>query len=447
MGSNVMPSYGFVGNLQAHRYRIMIDYLSTHDCKNILEIGTHKGHTASELIRSSKNKNISYYGVDVFLEGWSKKVELEEQSIKPDSKEFVENFLKQYSQNIFLFQGTSKERHADIEKLGIKFDLIWIDGGHSYSTLRDDFFMYKSLLTEDGVIFIDDYTTEFSYPPGNNIPLGIKPFVDDLIKFDQFDVRVHNEYVDEYRGHHYKIASVRKKPSLEVITLVTPNNRKLLNDFFLPTLPKDITDSNIYLVNGLDLEKNNWSMDVGQINESNKDILSRFNILMNKKTEFQRNYVANNMGKKIMFIDTDVVFFRPFKDEVLYYLETHDMVMQDNNDDLNGGVWAMNCNEKVLKLFNELYSEIFMNFKSWGLDRTFLDECGEQAIINSIIRKHIRENGLVVGKLPVTFYANHINSNRFPNNPPSECILFHATNTANLEEKYNILTSAMQILK
>ena len=65
------------------------------------------------------------------------------------------------------------------------------------------------------------------------------------------------------------------------------------------------------------------------------------------------------------------------------------MVLQDNNDDFNGGVWAMNCTEQVLKFFNELYSEIFMNFKSWGIDRTFLDECGEQAIINTMNTYHL----------------------------------------------------------
>lgn len=447
MEPNIITHSQFELNLCAHRYRIMLDYISTNFCTNILEIGTHKGNTGSSLILSSLNKNVNYYGIDVFSEGWSEKIEIEEQSIKPASKEQVEAYLKQYSPNVFLYQGTSKDKHADIEKLKIKFDLIWIDGGHSYATLRDDFFMYKSMLSENGVIFIDDYTTEFSYPPGNTIPLGIKPFVDDLIKFNQYDITIHNEYADIYRGHHYKIASVRKKPSLEVITVVTPNNTKLLNDFFLPTLPKDITDSYIYTVNGLDLEKNNWSMYAPHINDDNKEILSRFNILMNKKTEFQRNYVANNIGKRVMFIDTDVVFFRPFKDDILSYLESHDMILQDNNDDVNGGVWAMNCNEKVLKFFNELYSEIFMNFKSWGIDRTFLDECGEQFIINTIIRKHIKENGLVVGKLPITYYGNHIDSHRFPSNVPSNCVLFHATNTANLSEKHNLLAHALTILK
>lgn len=423
----------------------MLDYVSTNHCENILEIGTHRGDTGSELIKHSLNKNVNYYGVDVFNEGWSEKIEYEDQSIPPHSKEVVESYLNQYSQNVFLFPGTSKERHKDIESLGIKFDLIWIDGGHSYNTVRDDFFMYKSLLKEDGVIFFDDYTTEFSYPPGNKIPLGVKPFIDDLIKFNQYDIEIVNDYVDEYRGHMYRIAKLKKKKSLEVITLVTPNNTKLLNDFFLPTLPKDITDSVIYTVNGLDLEKNNWTMYTNRINDDNIEILGRFLTLMNKKTEFQRKYVHDNQGKRVMFIDTDVVFLRPFKDEVLSYLDEYDMVLQDNNLDYNGGVWAMYCNQKVLNFFNDLYSEIFMNYKSWIIDRTF--EFGEQEIINIVLKRHISEGKLKVGKLPVTYYGNHISGYKFPSNVPNNCVLFHATNTENLSHKYSLLLQAQEILK
>jgi predicted O-methyltransferase YrrM len=446
MEPNVISSeVPFLGDLLAHRYRIMVDYLSENFCENILEIGTHRGNTAIELIKNSKNKDVNYYGVDIFKEGWSREIEYEEQSIEPHSISEVQNYLNQVSKNVFLFSGKSKDKHKDIELKKIKFDLIFIDGGHSYNTVRDDFFMYINQLNEGGVIFFDDYTTEFSYPPDNPIPLGVKPFIDDLIMFGQYNVEIVNEYVDEYRGHLYRIAKVTKKKNLEIITITTPNNTKLLNDFFLPSLPKEITDITIYTVNGLELDKNNWNM--GILGDDTIEIMSRFITLMNKKTKFQRDFISNNIGKKIMFIDTDVIFFGDFRDDVLSLLDEYDMVMQDNNLDYNGGVWAMNCNQKVLNYFNELYSEIFMNYKGWILNRKREDNTSEQGIINIILKNYISEGKLKVGKLPHTFYGNHIQGYEFPNNIPQNCKLFHATGTSDLNKKYEMLQTAKEIIK
>ena len=61
MEPNIIKTSDFVGNLQAHRYRIMLDYMANNNCENILEIGTNRGTTASELIKHSRNKNVNYY--------------------------------------------------------------------------------------------------------------------------------------------------------------------------------------------------------------------------------------------------------------------------------------------------------------------------------------------------------------------------------------------------
>jgi predicted O-methyltransferase YrrM len=211
MEPNVIHTTNFIGSLKAHRYRSMLDYLSNINCENILEIGTHQGDTASELIKYSKNKNINYYGVDVFLEGWSEEIEKAEQSIKPNNLKTVEDKLKRITNNVYLFQGLSINVLPEIKKTGVKFDLIWIDGGHSYNTVKIDFENSIEMLIDGGVIFFDDYTTEPSYPPNNPIPLGVKPYIDDLIKENKYDIEILNDYVDEYRGHHYKIVRVKNK--------------------------------------------------------------------------------------------------------------------------------------------------------------------------------------------------------------------------------------------
>ena len=42
----------------------------------------------------------------------------------------------------------------------IKFDLILIDGGHSYKTVKSDFNFAKKLVTTNGAIFFDDYVNK-----------------------------------------------------------------------------------------------------------------------------------------------------------------------------------------------------------------------------------------------------------------------------------------------
>jgi len=208
---NIVRNTFFVGNLKAHRYRSMLEYLSNNDCDNILEVGTHKGHTGAELIRHSKNTNVNYYGVDVFLSGWSDIVEREEQSIKPDDIDTVRNFLSAYSINVYLYEGRSNDVLPVLKEKNLNFDLIWIDGGHSYETVKNDFVHSIDMLSDDGVIFFDDYTEEKSYPPNNPIPLGVKPFIDELISKNEYEITILNDYVDEYRGNLYRIVSLKRK--------------------------------------------------------------------------------------------------------------------------------------------------------------------------------------------------------------------------------------------
>ena len=51
----------------------------------------------------------------------------------------------------------------DIESVSMpnnKFDLILIDGGHSYKTVKSDFNFAKKLVTTNGAIFFDDYVNK-----------------------------------------------------------------------------------------------------------------------------------------------------------------------------------------------------------------------------------------------------------------------------------------------
>jgi predicted O-methyltransferase YrrM len=40
-----------------------------------------------------------------------------------------------------------------------KYDLIFIDGGHSYKTVKSDWELSSKLLSDQGVVFFDDFTS------------------------------------------------------------------------------------------------------------------------------------------------------------------------------------------------------------------------------------------------------------------------------------------------
>jgi len=194
--------------LHAQRYYPIIEYINKFYCENILEIGVCKGDTSIEMLNYSKNKNVKYYGVDLF-EDMEEHVFKNEVSIPANTMSEVESFLKSVSQNVKLFKGFSNKIFDEVKALNIKFDLIFIDGGHSYETVKSDFENYSELLNDNGIIFFDDYTEE----PG----FGIKQYVDELSKNKNFLVMIieSDKYTDLYRGYKFQTAVVRKRKNDE----------------------------------------------------------------------------------------------------------------------------------------------------------------------------------------------------------------------------------------
>ena len=55
------------------------------------------------------------------------------------------------------FPTTSENAAAIFNKLGIRFDLIYIDAAHEYEPAKRDISLYYDLLEEDGLLIGDDY--------------------------------------------------------------------------------------------------------------------------------------------------------------------------------------------------------------------------------------------------------------------------------------------------
>lgn len=154
--------------LQRIKFKLGIDrksfvlrHIKENKCTNILEIGVFNGNFALRMISTASQfkgpRTINYSGVDIFKLNFSNKIKLNEIALTPDKKSDVQKCLELTGANINLFEGFS-----DIilpQLVGVElFDLIIIDGGHSYDTVKSDFLNSAKLLRDQGCIIFDDYT-------------------------------------------------------------------------------------------------------------------------------------------------------------------------------------------------------------------------------------------------------------------------------------------------
>jgi len=186
----------------ANRYMHLLSYLSEIRCNRILEIGVWRGDTSRAMLQYSSNREVEYHGIDVFENTTTDLVE-KEMSLVAESLDFVLAKLRRISPHVFLHKGYSFDVFQKLQEAGLEFDCIWIDGGHSYETVKFDFEHYSQLLRKGGVIFIDDYTKDSHLP-------DVKRYVDEeLLHNRQYNVKIQNRWIDYYRGFSYKVVSVQ----------------------------------------------------------------------------------------------------------------------------------------------------------------------------------------------------------------------------------------------
>ena len=137
------------------RYSIILSTIFYYRPKSIIEIGVYRGVRAKEMIQAAQifNKNIEYFGFDLF-EMINQKIQKKELSKIPYSKKDIKNNLSKYAK-VKLFKGyTSKT----LDKLkNKKVDLIFIDGGHRLDTIKNDWNKSKKFQKKNTIIIFDDY--------------------------------------------------------------------------------------------------------------------------------------------------------------------------------------------------------------------------------------------------------------------------------------------------
>ena len=143
----------------------LFNCLSFSDRKilKILEIGTFRGYTAAYLAYLFPNANV--YSID----------------LPADSPEYINTYGRESSVNDFvvkrnfLLNSFNNIRFFDIPSTSFlfnhsqQFDLIWIDGDHSYPQVCIDIVSSLHLLADNGVIMIDDIYRDNIDLPENHL--------------------------------------------------------------------------------------------------------------------------------------------------------------------------------------------------------------------------------------------------------------------------------------
>ncbi len=169
----------------------LLSLINFHKPKNVLEIGVLEGATSRnmcKLLHKIHKNNFSYIGIDLF--GLDRLFNNNKEftplsnkfsnpikyiyfkyilKLEPNSKKAVQHLLKKYSQFIRLYQGYSD---VLLEELNLSnIDFVFLDGGHSYETVKQDLSIILRKIKKKSIIICDDY---------NILHYGVKKAVDEV---------------------------------------------------------------------------------------------------------------------------------------------------------------------------------------------------------------------------------------------------------------------------
>ena len=81
----------------------------------------------------------------------------------------IYKFLGKYKNNVKLYKGLSNSELLKIDLSAV--DMVFLDGGHSYETVREDLSLILKQIKKEKIIICDDY---------DQVNYGVKKAVDEL---------------------------------------------------------------------------------------------------------------------------------------------------------------------------------------------------------------------------------------------------------------------------
>ena len=176
---------GYVCHQMIHVLYVLKELMGD-ECKNYLEIGTHNGGSIMTVMQSEYETN--FYGVDVW--GGDVNRQYAQENITKHNK---------HQHNFELIKGNSMSDNTfnNVVKECPSVDFLFIDGGHTYENVINDFGRYSKLVNTGGLIVFDDYLM-FERP---------NPF-DDVQKERKGQVRLAVDDIVSKLGDSYNIIGI-----------------------------------------------------------------------------------------------------------------------------------------------------------------------------------------------------------------------------------------------
>ena len=174
-----------------HSANILLRQIDLHKPKNFIEVGIFQGVTSKnvcEKLYEINNDDFTFHGIDIF-EDSNDKIDNEEMTTKHNkisnpfkhlifniiqkknlfSLESIYSFLKKFEKNVRLYKGFSDTELLKIDMSNI--DMVFLDGGHSYETVKSDISLILKGIKKGKIIICDDY---------DQVNYGVKKAVDEL---------------------------------------------------------------------------------------------------------------------------------------------------------------------------------------------------------------------------------------------------------------------------
>ena len=171
---------------------ILLNQIEIYKPKNFIEVGVFQGVTSRnvcEKLYEIHKENFLFHGIDIF-EDTNINIDNKEMTIKHNkisnpfkhlifniilkknlfSIDSIYSFLKKFKNNVQLYKGFSETELPKIDMS--KIDMVFLDGGHSYETVRSDLSLILKGIKKNKIIICDDY---------DQVDYGVKKAVDELL--------------------------------------------------------------------------------------------------------------------------------------------------------------------------------------------------------------------------------------------------------------------------
>ena len=167
-------------------FDILKDIIGDAQCEFIAEIGTHKGGTAQQLITllAPRVEKLTYYGYDIFdADNVDKEFHKKERNGKaPVSYNQAVSTLRKMQTKFNNVEYKLHKGYTTDTMTPTKFDFVYIDGGHSYDTVKHD---YEQVKDSKLIVFDDVKIT------------GVNTFIKELIA-EGINVEIINTVISKH---------------------------------------------------------------------------------------------------------------------------------------------------------------------------------------------------------------------------------------------------------